>query len=88
MQANLKSDLIGNYRGAVGDLLNAMNKANYIVKQFTAMGLTLADADFTGANSGIPSTEFMAGYSSMAAIETLLSANSQTHYGNLFKIKP
>lgn len=88
MQVNLKSNIIGQYRGAVGEILEALNKANYIVKQVTAMGLTFADADFTEANAGILNSEFMSGYTSMQAIETLLSANNQAHYGNLFKIKP
>jgi len=89
MQINLKDNIIGQYRAAVTSFAVAMNEHNRLVKEFLAMGLSLSDSDFKpgSANEGITVAEFNSAFQGLQAVEGLLAANNNAHYGAIFKLK-
>jgi hypothetical protein len=88
MQISKRSQIIGQYREAVSQLLDAVRRHRDLAKQFAAMKLQLEDSDFSfnNSNEGITVAEFTAAYLAMQDVENLLSSESEVRYGNLYKI--
>lgn len=87
-----KSDFISNCREASKLVLDGVNLFQRAEAEFVALGRGteglpdyLEPGDFVGANADLTLAEIQSGFTTLAALETLLA---QGHATNLHKLKP
>jgi hypothetical protein len=70
-------------------LLDAQKELNDMYKEAVILGYasSVTDADFVGDNNHIDKAALVALFGSIAAVEALMVANSNTHYKNFYAMK-
>lgn len=80
-----KANFISQYRGAVIELLTALEKLQALKTRYDALGYSeaLKDGDFVDANSGLTMAELS---SAVYSVSELQSAIEKGHLTNLYKL--
>ena len=87
--ADKKSNFITRSVTQANELLDTITTLEQMIEEanIEAFATSIVDADFVGSNNHIDKATLIAFYTTLQGILTLLQANTNTHFKNLYNMK-